>query len=548
MASGIWHLACQTYALNLFQFHRSLNQIQFLLSSPKSFRVAKSATLSARLSPIPKLLSKTSLLSKSALVFALLLLLSYKQDTEALTVKTTNTIYGSAPYLTFDGGPTKVTDTDTFLAIELPDGRTITPSTNTSSSINPIRLPNGNFTFNDIHMVLPSGSDSISLNNLITQGKWGDDDGDGQGVNGVTASGSIDLIIKDKDGNTINRSDSLSICGAPYKVTLSSTGGNLVTQYGVPNRSTFGGGTAEYYITLSSPVICSVRPNLLLGGTTGIDSRDGPYRAGPSNIWNPDKGFLVQSTSSLSYDRNFPTTGSDGLYFDLDIGGIDGSQLSWSIYTSGDISATVIWTRPRSGSHQDPFMGTVQNDAWIRNKSRNVTRVTLNGPRASSSQINSNYPSSLRRPSLPQTFELVGRDRSGNEVKYGFVLRQWFVNRDVQMAHVSNQATWCNSLGYRMPRVSDLTNAKCGVDNSWFPCVNGIDGASPSSDGYYYQRHIGAGFFTEWGSMGYSSDAGFVDGVYWTSDATGSNQFFVSSGTGAVRSDSSGYYTVCTAP
>ncbi|WP_167349281.1 hypothetical protein, partial [Gilliamella bombicola] len=83
------------------------------------------------------------------MVFATLLLLPYSQSSLALTAYTSRVIQGSAPYLTFDGGRTKATTTDTLLAIELPDGRTITPSTNTSSSTNPIRLVNGS-TFNDI--------------------------------------------------------------------------------------------------------------------------------------------------------------------------------------------------------------------------------------------------------------------------------------------------------------------------------------------------------------------------------------------------------------
>ncbi|WP_176700396.1 hypothetical protein, partial [Gilliamella sp. Gris1-4] len=445
-------------------------------------------------------------------------------------------------YLTFDGGRTKATDTDTFLAIELPDGRRITQSTNTSSVTNPIMLPSGNYTFNDIHTVLPSGTTSISLNSLISQGKWGDDDGDGQGTNGVTATGSISLVIKDKDGATISRSDAISVCKSPYKVTLDSTGGSLTTQYGVPNSSRFYGGSAVYYITLpSQPVICSVRPNLNFGAGSS---------AGPSNIWNPKKGFLVQSTNPSSYDRNFPTTGSDGLYFDLDIGGIDGGQLNWTVNTSGSLGATVRWTRPLTGTFTSPDNRTIQADNWITDKSKNVTRVTLTGPRASSSQISSSNPGSLTRPSLPQTFELVGRDSNGNEVRYGFVLRQWFVNRDNQLKSYSDQLAWCRSLGYRMPRVSDLTNAKCGVDNTWFPCVNGIDGAAPSSPGNRYQRHIGAGFFTEWGFMLDYADAGFVDFYDWTSDVAGSTQFVVTSYNGFVNNyiASGSNYAVCTAP
>ncbi|MCO6553065.1 MAG: hypothetical protein J6563_08860 [Gilliamella sp.] len=479
MASGIWHLACQTYALNLIDSHGSQSRAPQLFSSPKSFRVAKStpssAKSSAKLSPISKWLSKPLLLSKSALFFAPLLLLSYTQDVQALTAQTSREIEGSAPYLTFDGGRTKATDTDSFLAIELPDGRTITPSTNTSSSTNPIMLPNGNFTFNDIHMVIPSGSSSTLLNSLISQGKWGDDDGDGQGVNGVRASGSISLIIRDKEGNIVNRGDRLSSCRAPYKLALSSTGGNLVTQYGVPNSSTFSGGRAEYYIKPDSFVdICYARPNLLYGGTTGIDSNDNPDYAGPPDIWSPTKGFLVQSTTPSSYNRNFPSTGLDGLYFDLDIVGVDASQLNWTVNTSGGISATVRWTLPNQGANED---------RWITDKSKYVTRVTLNGPKLSFGNVSGLAPVSL--PTLPQKFELVGRDSRGNEVKYGFELRKWFfgVNESFAMIHILWRDSCRTAGGYRIPEQSNLF----------------------SSNGNHYMRSIGGGLYSEWGSVGYSN-------------------------------------------
>ncbi|WP_141671773.1 hypothetical protein [Gilliamella sp. Imp1-1] len=465
-----------------------------------------------------------------------LLLLPYSLESQALSATTSERIHGTAPYLTFDGGVTKVTKTEDLLGIKLSDGRTFTSQNNSSSPTAPIKLPNIGDTLADIEMIVPPSSDSININDLVTQGKWGDDDGDGQGVNGVVASGSISVLFTDKDGSAVSRGDALDICKAPYKVTLSSTEGNLATQYGEPRSSTFSGGTAEYYITLPSPpVICAVRPNLLLGGTTGLGWDDQIY-AGPANIWDPAKGFLVQSTSPSSYDRNFPTTGSDGLYFDLDIGGLDASLLGWTVTTRGDITATVNWRLPVSDQNNSDI------DRWIRDKSKYVTRVTLHGPKADSAQISSSLPSSLARPSFPQTFELVGRDRSGNEVKYGFVLKQWFVNRGAQKTNVSNQTAWCNSLGYRMPRVSDLTNA---VRRASLP----ISGAAPSSSGNYYQRHIGAGFFTEWGSMYNYADAGFVDDLYWTSDAAGSNQFAITSGDGGVLDGSASYsnYAVCTA-
>ncbi|MWP30424.1 hypothetical protein, partial [Gilliamella sp. Pra-s54] len=116
-------------------------------------------------------------------------------------------------------------------------------------------------------------------------------------------------------------------------------------------------------------------------------------------------------------------------------GGLDVAQLTWSSVTHSGITATV--------------SVVAANESWIPSvdRGKRVARVKLSGPRASSSQINSSNPSPLTRPSLPQTFELVGRDRRGNEVRYGFVLKQWFVNRGSQRKYYTNQTAWCNSLG-----------------------------------------------------------------------------------------------------
>ncbi|OCG41786.1 hypothetical protein [Gilliamella sp. Bif1-4] len=281
-------------------------------------------------------------------------------------------------------------------------------------------------------------------------------------------------------------------------------------------------------IVIPSPVIDYVRPNLFSG--------DDKF-AGPVDIWNPDKGFLVQSINPESYNLNFPTTGAHNLYFDLLISEVDINELKWEPVTHEGITATVT--------------NVVPNDYWIpwEDFAKVVARVKLTGPEART-QRNNPKPSQIAKPELPQTFELVGRDRYGIEVvKYGFVLRQWFVNRGGQYEPYSDQLAWCNSLGYRMPRVRDLTNAKCGV-NFNFPCINGVDGATPSSVHREYQRQIGAGFFTEWGYMHYYRDAGFVPYNYWTSDAVGSFQFDVYSYSGLVGNAfvSSSRYGLCTAP
>ncbi|MWN30838.1 MULTISPECIES: hypothetical protein [unclassified Gilliamella] len=526
MASGIWHLACQTYALNLIDSHSGQKQAPQLFSSPKSFRVAKSTPssdiFSAKLSPIskwlskPPLLFKSPLLSKSALVLASLLLLSYTQSVQALTAQTSRVIEGSAPYLTFDGGRIKAFDIDTLLAIKLPDGRVITRSTNRSTNTNPIRLVNGS-TFNDIHMVVPSSQSSISINDLVTQGHWGDDDGDGQGIGGVTATGRIYVSITDKDNHTVSRDDTLSKCNSPYEIRLNNSSGTLTTQYGVPRSSSFSSSGVNYYISTSAG-ICSVRPS------TYTDTTNLP------TVWS--NGFFVQSTNPSFYGRNFPTTGADGLYFDLNISGINESQLTWSVITTGDITATV-------------------------SRVNSSTRVTLNGPTADYTKIWSSNPGPIRRPSLPQTFELVGRDGNGNEVKYGFVLKRWFVGRGSYDKPYNDQLAWCRSLGYYLASISDLTNAMCGP-YSYFPCVsgiNGINGAVPWSNGNYYQRRIGAGLLSEWGRLGSYESAKFMSAInpwHWTSDEFNGAHFYVDSDKGEVRKDYSprgrDNLAICVAP
>ncbi|MWN32469.1 MULTISPECIES: hypothetical protein [unclassified Gilliamella] len=516
------HLACQPYALNSIHFHRSRKQNQFLLLSPKPLNSVLFPRLSTELSSRLKFLS---FLSKSPLFFAPLLSLTYSHTSQALSAHTSSVIEGSAPYLTLDGGRTKVTNTDALLVITLPDGTKITPSTNTSSATNPIIL-SAEHSFGDIGMLVPLSSYSVSLNDLITQGYWGDDDGDSD----ATATGSLSVAITDKNGRSVNRSDTLNICTAPYKITLSCTNGSVTTRYGVPNSHTFNGSSVAYYITPpSSPTICSVKPNLYNG--TGIF-------AGPPNIWEYGRGFLTQSTNPSSYGLNFPTTGADGLYFDLEIGGVDESQLTWSPVTHGGITATV--TR------------IIPNDNWISivDRKKTVTRVTLNGPRASSDQINAENPSPLNTPSLPQVFELKGKNSKGDAVvKYGFKLGLWFVHRGEKNDTSLNQITWCSDLGYRMPQVRELTNAVCSGWNSGSWCQDAV-GATPPSTGNYYLRHIGAGFFTEWGNMQNYIDSGFIYNRYWMSGRTGNFQFVVDSSGGYVYSynDTVRLYGLCTAP
>ena len=449
------------------------------------------------------------------LFFGLSLITSYSSF--ALSAKTLNIINGNPPYLTFDGGRTQTTNTDGLLEISLSNGDKYTPTNNNSSLTNPIVLPSAGQSFADIGMLVPTNTDSIALNSLIgpPYNFWGDDDGDGQGIDGITATGSVSLTISDKNNQVVARSDILDICNAPYKLTLSNTEGILKTRYGVPNESRFSASNVSYYIIpKANPSVCFARPNLNLGTDR---------YAGPASIWNPNKGFLPQSVTPSSYGSNFPTTGANNLYFDLEIGGSN-QALSWETVSHGGITAT------------------------MTNSTKTGVRVTLTGPVATESQWLLNDPGNIDMPSLPQVFELVGRDSLGNTVvKYGFELKQWFVNRGTVITSNSNISSWCTNIGYRIPKVSDLTNATCqGLGSG--PSCQGAVGATPSSPNNYYQRHIGAGFLTEWGSVGHYVGANFRFAGYWTGDAVGNTWFIVYSSDGNIPRGSSGYPGVCVYP
>ena len=104
-----------------------------------------------------------------------------------------------------------------------------------------------------------------------------------------------------------------------------------------------------------------------------------------------------------------------------------------------------------------------------------------------------------------------------------FTLKQWFVHRgNVGEYDYSNVLSWCNSIGYRMPLVRDLTNSN-----------HQNVGALPASSGNWYQRRIGAGFFTEWGYMPEYSAGDFIT-WYFTSEFNTWYRYIVSSTYGVL--------------
>ena len=444
-----------------------------------------------------RLLSRLFLSLPILLTRFLIIFLPFSCNSQALSVETMNVIQGNKPYFTYTDGQTRVEDNIDMLWISLSDGREFTHYHNDSSYNNPIELPDFGQSFADIVMLIPADADSIPISTLVAPpyNYWGDDDGDGD----VTATGNINLSIIDINGVPVKRNEVLDICKAPYRMTLSTSDITLSTRYGVPNELHYPPGKVNYYISPKAmPKVCFAKPNLKHG--SDIEYKDF-YFAGPASIWNIYRGFIPQSANASSYHLNFPTTGANGLYFDLNIKASKSflsllSSLSWDpvVSSNGDIKAI---TKPDSS-------GT-------------SVRVLLEGPAAKESQMSVLEPGNIHRPSLPQVFEVVGRDSSGKAItKYGFELKQWFVNAARTRNHYKyyqEQISWCRSIGYRMPEIKDLTNA-VRRDKS---------GATPASPGNHFQRLIGAGFFTEWGMLDKYTDAGFFASFSWASDEKGYN-------------------------
>jgi len=417
--------------------------------------------------------------------------LFFSFNSQALTAYTTNVIHGNVPYLTFDGGQTRATDLDELMKISFSDGTTLTPASNNSNSSHAILLPVAGQSFADIDMLVPTNVNAIPLSTLIgaPYNYWDDDDGDGD----FTVTGQLHLSILDKFDRPVTRDNVPTVCKAPYRVMLRTDDVILSSRYGVPKSTSFTASTVTYYIKPQPMAdICSARPLLEYNGE----------RAGPFSMWDTGLGFLVQSSEPSSYGLNFPTTGADGLYFDLVLGSID-TQLTWEdVSPKGDIKATM---------------------TYLNSSDPSLVRVTLNGPVATPQQWRVDDPGwagkKIIAPSLPQTFELVGKgkDSHNNDImlKYGFVLKQWFVNRGNRTAPASRQGSWCLNLGlglgYRLPRLRELTNASA-CSEIYCPSV-----VYPSNS-YHYSRRIGAGFLAEWGNMQRYKDEAKQHYAYWSSE------------------------------
>lgn len=402
----------------------------------------------------------------------------------ALSAKTANTIHGTAPYLTFDG-ETKVTNTDELLGIKLSDGTSYTKLTNTSTASSPIELPVADQTFSDVKTLIPVTLTTVNLSTLISSpyNRWGDDDGDGLGAVGVSATGSLSLSLKDVNNNPVGLTDTLEGCKSPYTLTLTSTEGALSTQYGDPHSTSFTTTSTSYYIKpkFNAPYVCFARPNLM-------------FNYGSQAEWISTKGFKLQDLGLPS--SNFPRTGFHGAFFDLTV-----------------VGATVDDVMTATG----PTISLGGVTVGLTSQSTNVVRVTLTGPNNASGG-GSFTPSSF-----------IIKSSATNEI-YSFELSKWYVAKSGGAGGYSATQTYCSGLtgGYRVPSVSEYTN---GNGSGW---TGGLSGWSNNT----YARAIGGGLFAEWGFAynGYYSSSDFQYNRYWAveQDSSRTYQYHVLSPFGGI--------------
>ncbi|NUF48326.1 hypothetical protein [Gilliamella sp. ESL0250] len=440
----------------------------------------------------------------------------------ALSATTTAVIQGSAPYFTFDGGRTKVTNSQGLLGITLSDGRQyVAPGSpsglypngieNSSSVEKPIVLSGGTTTFSSIKTLVPLVSDGnysyprIALNNLASSyGYWADDDGD----KNVSATGDLTVVWQDKNGIDItsqirnNQIQTLDPCDAPYKLEVKATGGQLSTLYGIPKITSFSEEATSYYISprIDRPYVCYAQPNL--------------YRREGGPNWVDKKGFKVASIHNFA--DNFPSTGSNGLHFYLLLAGITPEQViaangATVFAESGESTVNLSLTAERTSGWE--LQGAVREVAL---------KILLNGPNKDSN--NTKF--------TPSEFKLYA-DSGHNQLLYSFKIERWYIIKPGIAGGYNSAEVFCNSLGngYRITGIEDYTNGN--LSSYWTGGIPGLGNTYRRQMSYKNGNKWVGGLFNEWGNVGhpktyYPSAIGWEKysgnqygyDVFWTSEKT----------------------------
>ncbi|WP_165755120.1 hypothetical protein, partial [Gilliamella apis] len=471
------------------------------------------------------------------------LLVNLLNPAYALNVNTVNEIHGSAPYLTYDDGITKTNSTESLLSIKLSDGRVINTLNDESGPTKPIELPNEDDTFASIQTIVPlpdlgnNNYPNVNITDLLKSPYkyYGDDDGDGYdettGEVLATASGYISLkweirnpAVSDINADNAftditstvknNLNATLNICDGPYKLTISSTSGELNSLYGNPKTSEFIGSSHTYYLNSKSlPIVCYTQPNLVFNdGILGNNDYDGLNWDSAFNRGTTSKGYrVVNATNSGSYEgessilkNNFPSTGSNGLYFYLLLKNITPSEV---ITINGDTVYSVEGGNVKlklSSEDTHPWFYSFNGESYGSTYGTKELglKVKLDGPRYNSKD----------KSFKPMTFRLYA-DSGKSHLLYEFRLMRWYIaqpnvnygddrlNLEDAKAEQEKARKYCKSMGYRIPDANDFTNS----NNDYFGWRGGITNRYQGN----YRRQLSyieggrwiGGIFNEWGCI-----------------------------------------------
>lgn len=299
-------------------------------------------------------------------------------------------------------------------------------------------------------------------------------DVDGDDVFTVTFD-SATLTIRDKNNELIDTRHTFceQVDNAPFTLHLDAAL-NLTTRYGVPNTTAYN--VNQHYLIPLKPTICYLKPSLTYGG--------GNY-AGVTTIWNPQQGFIYDATKT-----SFPTTGMDGLNYDIKVLGVD--VLTQDINTIYSHLANV-------------SLQLTPVDSQTLN-------VKLSGP-------TTNNPKTF----TPNIFNIL----IGPVLTYRFKINHWFIYNTDQLLTWANANNWCSGLGgnqrYQLPTIIQLSNASQDVSGQ-----TGVKN---------YTRAIGQGLLAEWGSL---VSYGFINSHYiWSSSLrpnSGGHYYDAHNVTGSISS------------
>ncbi len=441
------------------------------------------------------------LFQKKKLVLFNLSLLFFTNEATSISATSLKSIQGSAPYLIFDGQQSD--DLSPLLTVKLPapngDVTTITKDTNSSANDPIILASNTKFSDIETFVKLPSENNTypkIQLSNVLAN-SWGDEDGDE--VNFASNNESLTLSWSDNEGNSLteeiknNQNMELDPCYAPYKLTLSADQFTLRTDYGVPRDSNYQSVAHDYYFypEISSGVkFCYAQPNL--------DNQDNF----DTNSWKKNIGFVTYDKNNP--EKNFPTVGSNNLFFDIKfVGNLSVKNI---IKFNGDVV---------TNSRSQIKLNLSEHDGKLR--------VTLKGPRYN------NFLTDFKN-----SYFVLYADENQTKPFYSFIIKRWFIAYPyapisyelIDERRCYEQLSTQNTK-YFVPNVLDFTNADSG-DGDPLEWQHGIQGVGPN-----YQRKISfqrerglwiGGLFTEWGKVTqeYYPDSDWPkydhDAYYWTMD------------------------------